>query len=196
MNLPLITTDRLILRPWKEEDLAPFAAMNCDPRVMEFFEKTFSKEESDAFAQKIIRDYENRDYGFWAVEVKNGASFIGFVGLNYWDLEMDFAPCVDIGWRIAYERWGNGFVTEAAQRILSYGFKVLMLPEIVSMATIQNYRSRRVMERLNMTYSEKDNFYHPKLPKGHPLALRVLYRLTYEAFLETEKREPPKPLGR
>lgn len=185
MCLPTIVTDRLILRPWKKEDLIPFAELNSDPKVMEFFEKPLTTEESDAFAYKIQKDYEKRPYGFWAVEVKNGAPFIGFVGLNDWTLEMDFAPCVDIGWRIHYDHWGKGYVTEAAKRVLSYGFKELKLPEIVSMAVTHNHRSRRVMERLNMTMQQ--NFYHPKVPKEHPLSLRVLYSLSYEHFLEIKR---------
>jgi 3-dehydroquinate dehydratase / shikimate dehydrogenase len=180
MELPTLKTQRLILRPWKESDLQPFAEMNADLKVMEFYASPLTKEESDALAKKIQQDYVHRNYGFWAVEVPGIAPFIGYVGLNYWDLEMSFAPCVDIGWRIASSQWGYGFATEGAQEALRYGFEVLDLPEIFSMATIGNVRSHRVMEKLGMTYAE--NFYHPKLPKEHPLSMRVLYRLSQKEW--------------
>ncbi len=178
MCLPILRTERLILRPWKESDLHSFFKLNADPKVMEFFEKVLTKEESDQLAAKIQKDYENRSYGFWAVEVWGVAPFIGFVGLNYWDLEMSFAPCVDIGWRLASEHWGKGYVTEGAKEVLRYGFEELKLREIVAMATIENQRSCRVMERLNMKHDPAENFHHPKLPKDHPLSMRVLYRCT------------------
>lgn len=75
-------TERLRLRQWRESDLAPFAALNADPKVMEFFPEPLSRQASDEMAQKIRSLIEQRGWGFWAVEVKGGASFIGFVGLH------------------------------------------------------------------------------------------------------------------
>lgn len=180
MGLPFLKTERLILRPWKSSDLVPFSEINADPKVMEFYESTLTQLQSDNLAEKIQAGYANRNYGSWAIEVQGGDSFIGYAGLNYWDLKVDFAPCFEIGWRLSSAHWGFGYATEAARKVLSYGFEVLKIPEIVSMATIQNMRSRRVMERLGMVHHPKENFHHPKLAIEHPLSLRVLYRLSYE----------------
>lgn len=181
-TLPTLKTQRLILRPWKEDDLVPFAQLNQDPLVMEFYAHLLSKEESDILAQKIQNDYAYREYGFWAVEVPGVAPFIGYVGLSDWNLDMYFAPCIDIGWRIASEYWGKGYATEAAREVLRFGFEYLQIPEILSMATLHNVRSHRVMQRLGMKTDPKENFEHPKVPKGHPLSWRVLYRLRKEEF--------------
>lgn len=178
MSMPILRTERLILRPWRITDLEPFAEINADPKVMEFYPKTLSREESDALAEKIQRDFAERGYGFWAVEAKGIADFIGYIGLNYWNLEMEFAPCVDIGWRIGSPYWGKGYATEGAREVLRYGFEILQLTEIVSMATIHNTRSHRVMMKLGMKSDPAENFEHPKVPRGHPLSLRVLYRLS------------------
>lgn len=178
LSLPVVRTQRLILRPWDEKDLAPFAEMNADLKVMEFYPSILSREESDLLAEKIEKEFAERGYGFWAVEVPGVASFIGYIGLNYWNLEMKFAPCIDVGWRLSSSFWGKGYATEGAKASLEFGFEVLGLSEIVSMATIHNIRSHRVMERLGMKSDPAENFAHPKLPVEHPLSMRVLYRLS------------------
>lgn len=178
MSLPIVRTQRLILRPWRETDLEPFAKLNADPKVMEFYPSVMTRDNSDALAMKFQREFKGRGYGFWAIEVPGIADFIGYVGLNYWNLDMPFAPCVDVGWRLDSSFWGHGYATEGAEASLHFGFKMLKLFEIVAMATINNTRSKRVMERLGMTTDSAENFEHPKVPKGDPLSWRVLYRLS------------------
>ncbi len=66
----LLTTQRLILRPWKESDRVEFARLNADPVVMEFMPARLSRDESDVMAARIQAVIEQRGWGFWAVEVK------------------------------------------------------------------------------------------------------------------------------
>ena len=66
--------------------------------------------------------------------------------------------------------------------MLAYGFEELALDEIDSWTTVANERSRRVMEKLGMTNDPADDFDHPRMPTGHPLAPHVLYRLRREAW--------------
>jgi RimJ/RimL family protein N-acetyltransferase len=172
-----LCTDRLLLRPWREADLEPFAAMNADPEVMEFFSKTLSREESDALATRFRAMFDEHGYGLWAVEVPGLAPFIGFVGLHYEAFEAHFTPCVEVGWRLARGHWGKGYATEAARASLRYGFEQLGLGEIVAFTVPDNVRSRAVMERIGMTRREKDDFDHPLLPEGHRLRRHVLYRI-------------------
>jgi RimJ/RimL family protein N-acetyltransferase len=177
-----IRTARLRLRHWRDEDFEPSAAMNADPRVMEFFPNVISREESRVhFAQARARMAE-RGYGFWPVEVLGGAPFIGMVGLSNPDFPAPFLPVVEIGWRLAASHWGHGYATEAARAALAFGFERLALPEIVAFTTVANARSRRVMEKLGMRRSADDDFVHPLLPEGHSLRPHVLYRIRREAF--------------
>jgi hypothetical protein len=104
------------------------------------------------------------------------AEFIGFIGLSTPRFTAHFTPCVEIGWRLAYEYWGYGFATEGAKAALGYGFNTLKLPEIVAMTAVGNQRSRNVMEKLGMTHHSGDDFDHPLLPAGHPITPHVLYR--------------------
>jgi RimJ/RimL family protein N-acetyltransferase len=176
-----LATDRLRLRPWRPSDLAPFAAINADPRVMEFFPKRLDRSESDAVAARIGEHFERHGFGPWAIEVPNSADFIGFVGLSVPRFEAHFTPCVEVGWRLAYDHWGRGYATEAARAVVEFGFRRLGLDEIVSFAVPANKRSRRVMERLGMTHRPEEDFDHPMIPEGHPLRRHVLYRLARTA---------------
>jgi RimJ/RimL family protein N-acetyltransferase len=175
-NLSTILTPRLLLRLWRDEDLPAFAAMNGDPKVMEHFPKPLDRTESDAAAARIREHFVLRGFGFWAVEVPGVADFIGFVGLSVPTFETHFTPCVEIGWRLAFEHWGHGYATEAARVSLDFGFRHLALDEIVSFTVPANLRSRRVMEKIGMTHSPADDFDHPALPEGHPIRRHVLYR--------------------
>jgi RimJ/RimL family protein N-acetyltransferase len=172
-----LTTARLRLRPWRAEDLPPYAALNADPRVREHFPKMLSAEESDREAAGIAAHFDRHGFGLWAVEVIGAADFVGFVGLAVPGFEAHFTPCVEIGWRLAFEHWGHGYATEAARAALDCGFQRLGLEEIVSFTVPANWRSRRVMEHLGMRRSAADDFDHPRLPPGHPLRRHVLYRL-------------------
>lgn len=182
-TMPSLTTPRLVLRPWRDADLPAFAALNADPRVMEFLPKRLDRSESDALAAAIRKNCELRGFGWWAVEILGGDSFIGFVGLNVPRFDAHFTPCVEIGWRLAFEHWHKGFAVEAARAALGFAFEQLDLHEIVSFTVPANVRSRRVMERLGWSHDPSDDFDHPLLPPGHPLRRHVLYRL----------RRPPGP---
>lgn len=173
-----LTTPRgLILRRWRDDDLPAFADLNADPRVMQFMPKVLSRGESDFLVERIRARFAERGLGLWAVEAPGVAPFIGFVGLWVPSFEAPFTPCVEIGWRLAFEDWGHGYATEAARAALDDGFTRLGLEEVVSFTTTANVRSRRVMERLGMTRSPADDFDHPQLPEGHPLRRHVLHRI-------------------
>lgn len=172
-----IKTERLILRPWQENDFEPFAQINADPRVMEYFPSILSREESNQMATRIQKKIKESGWGLWAVSVPGEADFIGFIGLSEPTFKAHFTPTVEIGWRLAFPFWGKGYATEGALACLQYGFKTLNLEEIVSFTAVQNMRSRAVMERIGMHHNPQDDFDHPKLPKEHKLCRHVLYRL-------------------
>ncbi len=176
MSVPIIQTARLQLRDWCDEDLTPFAEMNADPRVMEFFPAPLDRSASDAQAARIRAEVASRGFGRWAVEVPGVAGFIGFVGLSVPSFGAAFTPCVEIGWRLAFDHWGHGYATEAARAVLDFGFRRLALPEILSFTVPANLRSRSVMERIGMTRAPADDFDHPALAASHPLSRHVLYR--------------------
>ena len=174
-------TEHLRLRQWKPTDRVPFAALNADARVMEFFPSPLTRTESDAMADRCQLLIEERGWGFWAAESRDTQEFIGFIGLHTPSTELPFSPCVEVGWRLAFQHWGKGFATEAATEALHIGFQMLSLREIVSFTTLQNRRSRAVMERLGMR--ESGTFEHPQVPESSGLRQHCLYRLSNASYV-------------
>jgi ribosomal-protein-alanine N-acetyltransferase len=181
MPAPVLATPRLRLRPWMAADLAPFAAMNADPRVRAHFPGLLTRTQSDEAAARIAEHLTRRGFGLWALEVPGVAPFIGFAGLSVPGFAAHFTPCVEIGWRLAHPYWGFGYASEAARAALTHGFDTLGLEEIVSFTIPANHRSIAVMQRVGMSRSPTDDFLHPDLPDGHPMRLHVLYRLARAA---------------
>jgi len=176
-----IETDRLILRDWLPNDIAPFIALNQDPEVMEFLLPVTEKR-----VEEMIEMFKNHitsyGYGLFACEVKDSSEFIGFVGLNIPSFTAHFTPCVEIGWRLARKAWYQGYATEAAKAVLESGFNRCHLDEIVAFCGRGNNRSRKVMEKIEMIHDLKGDFIHPKVPENHPLQWHVLYRLTKKIY--------------
>jgi RimJ/RimL family protein N-acetyltransferase len=174
MEQATLVGQRVVLRPWRDRDTDAFAAMNADPRVMEFFVAPLSREESDSLLARMRAVIEERGWGWWCVDINGECA--GFTGLSSPPYETPFTPCVEVGWRFRPQFWGHGYATEAAQLALDYGFKTLQLHEIVSFTAVSNQRSRRVMERIAMRRDLGGDFDHPRVPEGHPLRRHVLYR--------------------
>lgn len=170
-------TSRLILRDWRDEDIPQFAQMNADPLVMEFFEKTFSLEETQQSVQRMRDCAKNYGYTFWAAEQKSDGQFIGCIGIFMSTYESPFTPGVEIGWRLDSPYWGQGYATEGARKALEIGFEKFALQEICAITVPVNRPSRRVMEKLGMSHNPQENFRHPKIPIEHRFSEHVLYRL-------------------
>lgn len=173
-----IETNRLILRDWHESDRAPWAEMNADPRVREFFPGLLTPDQSDASMALFIEHQARNGFTFWAIEEKTTGAFAGFTGLLRAEFEAPFNPCVEVGWRLAVPFWKQGYATEAARASFDFGFGALGLPEILAFATFNNLPSRQVMERLGMKRDASQDFIHPNMPSDHPLQPCVLYRMS------------------
>jgi RimJ/RimL family protein N-acetyltransferase len=174
-----ICTERLILRNWAHRDRELFHRINSDDQVMEFFPFRRSRGLADEVMDRMCADIDAKGFGWTAAELAETAQCIGFVGLNPTDIEPPFAPgTIEIGWRLAPEFWGHGYVSEAAKAWLAFGFGELGLDEIVSFAVWNNFRSTAVMERIGMRRDPASDFDHPNVPDTHPHLVRhVTYRL-------------------
>jgi len=176
-----LETARLRLRRWRDTDRAPFAALNADPAVMEFFPAPQSREASDASIDAWQAQLDSRGWSNWAVELVESGEFVGFVGLSVPRRALPCSPCVEVGWRLARRFWGRGLASEAARAALGAGFERIGLAEIVSFTALGNLRSRAVMERIGMQDAHQD-FEHPGVPEGHSLRPHCLYRIDRAGF--------------
>jgi RimJ/RimL family protein N-acetyltransferase len=179
---PVIETPRLLLRGWRDADLAGWLRMNADPRVREFFYRAYDRDEDERRARERREQLERNGYGWWILEVKGDPEIAGVVVLQDVPFAAHFTPAFEIGWRLRFDAWGHGFATEAATAALSFAFDRLEKEEAVAFTAAVNVRSRRVMERLAMTYDPSDDFAHPLIEESHPLRPHVLYRIRREAF--------------
>lgn len=187
MPVPEVRTDRLLLRGWTDADRAAYAAINSDPAVMATLGPLQTTAESGAHVDNMMTKWTDRGFGLWCVDLDGEC--IGFTGLNEPWFEEHFTRqaavaghrCVEVGWRLASRHWGKGYAPEAALAALAFGFDVLRLPEILSWTSETNHKSRRVMEKIGMTYDPSGGFDHPGVAPGSPLNPHVLYRLAAPA---------------
>ncbi|MDO5770171.1 MAG: GNAT family N-acetyltransferase [Psychrobacter sp.] len=199
---PTLQSERLYLRQWQDSDFTVFAQMSADPKVMQYFPNTLSAAESTQLAKKCQQLIADKGWGFWAVSLKDttqlaagqDTNFIGFVGLHEPQADLPFAPCVEVGWRLHANYWGQGYATEAAQIALDFAFENLIINDkpiekVVSFTAAINQPSRQVMQRLGMQRQKVTNtqqdFDHPAIPKldpPHPLSEHVLYKITRQQW--------------
>jgi RimJ/RimL family protein N-acetyltransferase len=185
VSTPRVETARLLMREWRDSDRAPYAALNADPEVMRHFPSTLTLQQSSEMIDRMRASWADRGFGLWAVERVDTSELVGFVGLAAPVWQAAFTPCVEVGWRLARQHWGNGFAPEAATAALQWGFANVDLPhdEIVSFASESNANSRRVMEKIGMVRDVERDFDHPLLPEWSGRH-HVLYRIDRRQFAE------------
>ena len=174
-----LRTARLLLRQWRDDDVAAFAELSADPAVMRYLVPFADRAAMDAWVAAARTHWRDHGFGPWVVELPGEAPFIGVVGLSNLRFALPFAPAVEAAWRLAHRYWGQGYAYEAARAAIDDGFGRRGLEEIVAFTVPANLASRRVMEKLGMTRdpAEDFDFEHPRLPPGHQLRRHVLYRL-------------------
>ncbi|KAA3625431.1 MAG: N-acetyltransferase [Flavobacterium sp.] len=166
-----IETERLLIRPFKMEDIAPCYTMNLDKEVSRYTGDggVVSKKEIERrIVEDVLGDYKKHGYGRLAVELKSERKFIGFTGLKY----LEDLKEVDLGYRFMKEYWGKGIATESGSACLDLGFETLGLNKIIAMVLPQNLDSIRVLEKLNFEY-ENDIIEDNQLAKLYSVTKKI-----------------------
>lgn len=145
-----IETERLLLRPWREDDLDPLAAMQADAEVMADYGGIESREASRSKLERYRAAYEAEGFCRWVVQLKGGG-LIGYVGVMPIFPGHPLEPGFEIGWRLVRAGWGRGYATEAARACLDDVFGRIGLSEVLSYTAPDNLRSQAVMARLRLT---------------------------------------------
>lgn len=164
----MIETERLILRPWREADRAPFIAMSADPAVMETLGGVLSREAAEGYISRHRTNIDLFGFGRWAVERREDHAFIGAVGLAPIHPSLPLPAGFEMGWRFVRGAWGHGYASEAAKAAIADGFARAGLAEIFAFTSRPNLRSQAVMARLGLTRTTTLDFEHPALQPGHP----------------------------
>ena len=176
-----IETGRLVLRSWRADDRTPFAAICADPRVMATLGPVMDRTASDALLDRVEAIEAAHGHTFWALERQSDQALIGWCGVIRGNAG-PVAGKAEIGWRLAYEAWGQGYASEAAQASVAWLFANLADEAAWAITSTDNLRSRAVMERLGMRYHPELDFDHPRVPEGDPLRPHVTYAVTREVW--------------
>ena len=146
-----VETDRMILRPWVENDIDPLAAIFAEPAFWHYpFGRGFTREESEQFLDRQRDHWSTHGFGVWAAELKDGHRLIGYIGLAVPTWLPQVMPAVEVGWRLHSDYWGKGLATEGGRASVRYGFAELALDRIIAIVMPENVASRRVMAKLGM----------------------------------------------
>lgn len=170
----IFTSDRLGFRNWDLTDIDKMHEINSDEKVMEFFPSIPTKEQTTLYVERMMKQFEDKGFCYFAVDKLENNEFIGFIGLSEQTYIADFTPCVDIGWRIKYSAWNKGFASEGAKKCLDFALNVLKLETIYSIAPKINLKSEHIMKKIGL--KKQYEFEHSLLTNCDKLKTCVLYK--------------------
>jgi RimJ/RimL family protein N-acetyltransferase len=172
-----LSTERLILREWREVDAAPFRAICTDPEVMRYLGSPLTAEAIDAAIGRQRASQAARGHCFWAMERRADGALLGFCGLQAGPEGTPIANRIEIGWRLRSDSWGQGYAREAAEAALDWAWTHLDEDVIWAITVPANARSWGLMERLGMTRHADFEFNHPALAADSPLLRHITYSI-------------------
>ena len=169
-------TERLLIRPWRDDDRADYLATCNTETVTANLGGPAKIEDIDAAIARIRKSEEENGFCYWAVERKADGAFLGYCGLKFTNLtDSPVEGEIEIGWRLRDDVWGQGYASEAAAAVLQWAWANLDHDRIVSFTVPANRGSWGVMERIGMTRSPDLDFAHPGFPPDHPLSAHITY---------------------
>ena len=149
MNVPVLETERLTLRGFREDDLDEMAAISADPEVTKWVgdDDGLSREDTWRRIAYWVGHWELRGCGQWALIERETGRLVGRAGL----LQPEAWPGLEVGWLVAREHWGRGFAPEAGRASADWARDELGATHIISLIEDSNERSARVAEKLGMS---------------------------------------------
>lgn len=174
----MIETERLRLRPWREDDKAPFHELANTPAMMEYFGGPVAREKHDAIIDKMIDQQARFGHCMWLVELRDTGEMAGVCGIRIGGHPNTPVPEeLEIGWRIGEKFWGRGIAREAAEASLAWGWANTGRARIAAWTVIGNRRSWGLMERLGMRRRADLDFRHPDYAEGDPFGAMVVWAI-------------------
>lgn len=154
--------------------------MNMNAAVIEFFPSVYSRDETIKSIDRIKSSFDINGFSLYTLEKIEDSSFIGFTGFSLPRFESFFTPCVEIGWRLNFANWNQGFATEAAKACIDFGFSTLEFNIIHSFTSVLNIKSMHIMKKIGMHFA--GTFDHPLIADGNKLKPHVIYKLDRENY--------------
>ncbi|WP_375395738.1 GNAT family N-acetyltransferase [uncultured Sphingomonas sp.] len=183
MGDPVIETERLILRQWREADADAMHAMGQDARVMAYLGPLYDRAAAERLVAGRIVNQSLFGYCFWPIERRADGMFLGFCGLQLGPKGTPIEGGIEIGWRLAHHAWGYGYAREAAEATLAWGWDTFDMGHIAAMTVPMNTRSGHLMEWLGMRRVVNEDFDHPDLAEDDPLR-RHIYKVIKMRYVD------------
>jgi len=152
-----LETERLLLRPLWRDDVDDMFAIIGDPVAMQYYPRTFTREDAVDWIERNLLRYERDGHSFMAVVLKTSGQMIGDCGLVLQEVEGE--PVVEVGYHFRRDCWGHGYATEAARACMDYAFRELAVERVISLIVPENLPSRRVAERNGMKVEKQVTFH-------------------------------------
>ncbi|MDO4517628.1 MAG: GNAT family protein [Bacillota bacterium] len=148
IRVPQLETERLILRMWNKGDAFDLYEYAKDPDVGPH---AGWKPHADPEESRLIITELFRSNMTWCITEKGGDKPIGSIGLEPDSIRRDIKS-KEMGYSLAKDRWGRGYMTEAAMRLIEYAFEVIKLDVLMIRTSDSNLRSQRVIEKCGFQY--------------------------------------------
>ena len=149
--MPVLESERLLLRPWRSGDVDELDRIYADPEVHRYLGGPFTRERTAEQVARFVQHWEERGFGMWVAEHKATGRMIGRIGLMLHDDWTESEDKVEVGWTLDPEFWRQGLATEGAIASIRYAFEELQLGRIISFTLPDNVASRRVMEKCGLS---------------------------------------------
>ncbi|MEV7323937.1 GNAT family N-acetyltransferase [Streptomyces sp. NPDC093970] len=174
-----IRTPRLLLRDWHDDDLAPMADIDSDPRVMRWVDDGAVRdlEQTAEAIEGWQEEWDEEGFGLFAVELLGSGELIGCTGLSVPAFLPEVMPAVAISWRLGAQFWGQGYASEAAHATLEFALQDRGLDRVVSISRAGDTASENVIRKLGMV-PERETV-HPVY--GHPLRVHAIDLTEFQA---------------
>ena len=176
-----LSTERLILRDWREEDWHEFFRVTNTPAVMRWLGGVLDHDGMAKQRARVEACHAANGFCFWAVERKADGALLGFCGLKRADAPgSSVAGQMEVGWRFREDTWGRGYAKEAAIAALDAAFGRFGAEEVVALTVIDNTASWGLMERLGMQRRAELDF--DDLRYDRPWRRSIVYSIDREAW--------------
>jgi RimJ/RimL family protein N-acetyltransferase len=176
--IPVLTTERLVLRPFTPDDLPALTVLHAEESFWWYpLRRGMAEDETKDFLSRVMERYDSDGFGLEAVEDRASGTMIGWAGLAVPHFLPEILPAVEVGWRLNGSYRGRGLATEAGSAAVDWGFTESGLERIVSIYEPENTPSGRVMDRLGFTYERTTS----GTPGGESVRVMELTRQRWEA---------------
>jgi len=147
ISVPRLHTERLTLREYRRDDFDLFADHLANPESSAYLGSADRQTAWRIFSSHV-GFWVLQGAGWWALEDKQTGQLVGNVGAFF----REQSTVMELGWNTYRSFWGKGFANEAATAVLNYAFEVRREPKVRALITDGNESSRRVAERIGMTF--------------------------------------------